>query len=1255
MLTQKKLSKKLQIFCECFSFFAKNTVQYRKKLTVLSLFHPASIIFGFSKNRNVVMTPIKGSRHTTTQDLLKGQVQVKGMSTVATARLLYKCDFLPENDFDYLKDSEKWIRKLMFRLSPEEMKSIVAQSIQDKLMYQLENEPSKIDIIIEKVFSRGAEHTYLSGKQKFSFVTACLNIFSSEIKLPELDFNQRKEIEACYVATILRHLILRDGEKETTKDREEFKTRIFGKYSEFLENEYGNDSELTWLFRFERAILIAKNYVNGNRNKGLFLAMANLLEGSDEFTKYVTGGHSSKETKRRVLLIESICDIKPRKRARKLAADAPLQQKKENRNGNNDFEGEMEASDGLLQLAVKPPVISLSFPVTLPQFTPERLIEENAVYRLYDAKQSKTYFEVTLKIFTISGHDETFSQEVEILKLLNQTQRSESICRMVDAAASLPGQERFIAFEHIGDLTLLSLVKCEEEMVIVNVMKEVLETLLFIHDSGVIMRNLRLESVFLVDNSMNSSSGSSAANLRIKFGDFTHAVMHVESKQTTSSSSSSLPEGDQDVEDLLLQSSFCLAPELLSEFDSEVDYSVDIWSFGMMFFLLGTGYFPIHEILTIQENIDNEDPENNKSILCKLIRHSEWSSSYNKSKFFVSEILKIHASERKSGKEIQKIMEKNWPTANDSRKNSSTIQSTQFIQSTMSFKQSMCMQMAISRFKTLKDSEILKDSKGKLKDDSKGNKAQKLLRKAIFTIMAANRFQKGLKTPDPVTPAEVANTLTSEDKLVSKGRYTLITSLMTGNDFNIYAGILSSTNGKVFVKRIRVKNQQYDTELTILRLLNNHSFISQFVDCIEENIERYLIIERLDDGCLIDLLNMNGQTPVTHLNENRIKSIAQGLVKAVDFMHSKRVIHRGLSLANITIKVLNENEITCKIWNFHTATSADRCHEKPLPTTFLSATDAYCVAPELLSIFTSSPLAEKPIERSYYDAKVDLWSVGVILYCLVEKKSPWAIGSPLTVFQSILRHFFPSSSSSSVPVEPLIWSNESFSKTGKETIEGLLRYHMEERVNPATFKAMSDWIGISFHSSFTPSPVVALHQPAGVGNSYSAQLPSNLVPIPKGISEYPYHQLPHYMTAASFPPHLPAFLSVGGGVEEAKDEEAIKGTQYDVQLKYYQEKVLERKTYYLKYFEFLKAMEVDEERADKLHDELMEIDPKGEEKLDFPTAEQYKTAASQASDHLLEMIGFYKSVTKDKVSAYTKVKELRDVKSKLDEIVNFLL
>ncbi len=197
------------------------------------------------------------------------------------SRVLHECKFISEDDFSYLSDDSKWIRRLSYRVTPEEMKEKVV-SVLKILLNDLDQQPNKLDLIIEKVFGRGAEHTYLI-----------------EVKLSELDFNQRKEIEACFVASVIRYLILKTPfeKRDTSQAREEFRKRLVeegveNSYADFMQNEVGSDIELTCLYRFERAVLIAKTYISGNRNKGLFLSVGSLLEGSDDFTKYITGGHA---------------------------------------------------------------------------------------------------------------------------------------------------------------------------------------------------------------------------------------------------------------------------------------------------------------------------------------------------------------------------------------------------------------------------------------------------------------------------------------------------------------------------------------------------------------------------------------------------------------------------------------------------------------------------------------------------------------------------------------------------------------------------------------------------------------------------------------------------------------------------------------------------------------------------------------------------------------------------------------------------
>lgn len=95
------------------------------------------------------------------------------------------------------------------------------------------------------------------------------------MKINELDFNQRKEIEGCFVSTVIRFLILEEhaskhpnGTYDPSPARNAFKERILEEYADFLAGEHGSSEELTWLFRFERAIMWTKKYTTGNRNKG---------------------------------------------------------------------------------------------------------------------------------------------------------------------------------------------------------------------------------------------------------------------------------------------------------------------------------------------------------------------------------------------------------------------------------------------------------------------------------------------------------------------------------------------------------------------------------------------------------------------------------------------------------------------------------------------------------------------------------------------------------------------------------------------------------------------------------------------------------------------------------------------------------------------------------------------------------------------------------------------------------------------------
>jgi hypothetical protein len=231
-----------------------------------------------------------------------------------------------EDDYSYLKEDKVWEIRLSHRIVNEEMKTLLISAVK-ALLKDIRNNKNRFQNMLERITSKGAID----------------NCFRDVILPSSLDFVQKKEIEGCFVATFMREILLRKGEEDsdTTKERKAFSERVSTEYEAFLIDLLSaipflkfpgeklltseeNQKELLLLFRFERAILLVKSYMSGLRNKGLFLIVGNLLEGSENAVRYVTGGHSSKETKRRVLLIEAICDIKPRKRTRKLISSTDL-------------------------------------------------------------------------------------------------------------------------------------------------------------------------------------------------------------------------------------------------------------------------------------------------------------------------------------------------------------------------------------------------------------------------------------------------------------------------------------------------------------------------------------------------------------------------------------------------------------------------------------------------------------------------------------------------------------------------------------------------------------------------------------------------------------------------------------------------------------------------------------------------------------------------------------------------------------------
>eukprot|EP01040_Poterioochromonas_malhamensis_P014139 gene14139-15632_t len=1024
-------------------------------------------------------------------------------------RVLHECKFISEDDFSYLSDDSKWIRRLSYRVTPEEMKEKVVSFLKI-LLIDLETQPDKLDLIIEKVFGRGAEHTYLI-----------------EVKLSELDFNQRKEIEACFVASVIRYLILKTPfeKRDTSQAREEFRKRLVeegveNSYADFMQNEVGSDIELTCLYRFERAVLIAKTYISGNRNKGLFLSVGSLLEGSDDFTKYITGGHASKETKRRVMIIERLCGIQPRKRMRKLAPESPKVRK--------------EVAGSLLQFA------DIALSRETEDFLSVGLIaeskeDENMLYREYLGRNVATSNPVRIKVYNKES-ESLFYREVELLKKLNKkhgdVKKSTSTSPMLDMNAK---PEKIIVYES-GFRYRFSDLMGASVWTLAKLWVDLIEAVHFVHNHDMLICNLKPSSVYLV---------GPAHNLRVKIGDLTFAervslesgVITSKDKQKKNKDLIEEEESKMDIDEIednellkqderlkglvpwnaekeevesrldyeLLKDFMFVAPEV---FTKQAGFKADVWSLGLLGLFLVKHVIPWKEVRYVQEKAEEAEEASEKKMR-EMLDGLSWVSEVSEDakgedivmlgvlKRAIASCLHVSVGQRASLLEVRNAVRQRVVIAKKAR-GEIMLRERQYVQSLNSFMNCMKAVGAVPVFSKLKQEEriMYMESQTESKEfrepavvetEASENKYRKMFRRLVHVVIAMHRFQKpntsfggnSSSKPSFSSPSSLPSSSTipssvsladHSDKPLLNGRFTIISTFLRAADYECHIVHNNTSQRTQILKHIKVKNMQYENELLILRSLSNEVTISEVEDYVEDMYQKYVAVGWLEGGWLLNVLN-DYQVAGQPMSEKCLQSVARGLVSAMKYLHGRGIIYRGLNLSRVLAKRVSEDEMMVKLWDFGPAMMKDGAMLTSsvgsgyggyaFPSTAPSAwmyypeggeDGYYCMAPELLRNLVYIDHKQK------YDERVDAWSVGMVLYLLVEGKCGFSVGDARSVLESIER-WENGVINSNRAVNTLSFRNDLVSQGTKDVITGLLNVLPHDRLS-WTDELLLRWSGL---------------------------------------------------------------------------------------------------------------------------------------------------------------------------------------------------
>ena len=277
---------------------------------------------------------------------------------------------------------------------------------------------------------------------------------------------------------------------------------------------------------------------------------------------------------------------------------------------------------------------------------------------------------------------------------------------------------------------------------------------------------------------------------------------------------------------------------------------------------------------------------------------------------------------------------------------------------------------------------------------------------------------------------------------------------------SVFLAIDSKRNVLTAIKSIPKSLIEKDSEKQFRRELQNlhnlkHPNIIRILDFLINKTTNYIVLEYCNGGNLHEYMKKYMIKNKAPLNEFFIQKILKQIAPALEFMHSKNVIHRDIKLENILLNFNNYPNIPKN----GKAPQALKFTEKSLNKDFSVKITGLNFSKDLIhdnmgSTILGSPCYMSPDMVQKYEGKsgnkyntsMDLWSLGVITYELLTGTTPFIGQNVNELFKSIESGVYklPNKLKPSVEIVSLI--------------NGLLQYYPEKRLN---------WDQIREHPFFT--------------------------------------------------------------------------------------------------------------------------------------------------------------------------------------------
>jgi len=153
------------------------------------------------------------------------------------------------------------------------------------------------------------------------------------------------------------------------------------------------------------------------------------------------------------------------------------------------------------------------------------------------------------------------------------------------------------------------------------------------------------------------------------------------------------------------------------------------------------------------------------------------------------------------------------------------------------------------------------------------------------------------------------------------------------------------------------------------------SYFPSFIQALENDKYFYTVMEFCDGQCLCDVLEHRG--PFT---ESEASHIAAQIFSALKILHDQGYAHRDVKCDNLIL----DSQLNVKLVDLEFARSVkDGLYD-------VAGSKSY-LAPEIIAL-----------PKEGYDEKCDVWSAGVVLFCMLFNKLPFTSESQEKTYERII-------------------------------------------------------------------------------------------------------------------------------------------------------------------------------------------------------------------------------------------------------------